>query len=615
MIAPIRAYAAAHRKLIVGLVLVAAVGGYVGYSRYRKAEQPSTYVLAAVQKGTLVTTVSGSGQVSVSDQLDVKPKASGDVVSVETDQGKDVKAGDVLIRIDASDAAKAVRDAQTSLASAKLAYDKLVQPADALTVAQAENAVSAATRALAQAKDAQAQLPIDTAQTLASAYEDGYNSASDAFIDMPNQMKDLKDLRGTDAVADQYVSDYKNILGQNSPLVLKWIADHDAAVVRYNQDFLYFKSVPRTADDATRYALISRTLETEQAVSQALQSAHAMLDAIVNTTYKDFTIAATVDAMRPKISADITAINGDITATQRAKDTIDTTARNAPVDQKKADDAVAAATETLKERTESLAKLKAGPDPLDVQSQKLAVKQRQDALSDAQAKLADYVVRAPIDGTVAKFSLKKGDQVSSGTAVATIITPQKFAEISLNEVDAVKVKAGDKATLRFDAIEGLDITGEVADVDLLGTVSQGVVTYDAKIVFDTQDPRVRSGMSINASVIIGIEQDVLLAPNAAVKTQGGVHYVQSFDAAIPRTGNGQVVSLTPPKRITVEIGASNDASTVITSGLKEGDEVVIREITAAAAGTASPSTGARIPGLPGAGGNATFRTGGGAFGR
>ncbi|HSD12352.1 MAG TPA: efflux RND transporter periplasmic adaptor subunit [Patescibacteria group bacterium] len=610
----IRAFVSAHRKLVIGLVLVAAVGGYVGYSRYRKAEQPATYVLAAAQKGTLVTTVNGSGQVSVSDQIDVKPKASGDVVSVETDQGKDVKAGDVLIRLDSRDAAKAVRDAQTSLASAKLAYDKLVQPADALTLAQAENAVSSATRSLAQAKEAQAQLPVTTAQTLSAAYEDGYNSASDAFIDIPNQMKDLKDLRGTDAVGDQYVSDYKNILGQNSPLVLKWVADHDAAVVRYNQDFLYFKSVPRTADDATRYALIARTLETEQAVSQALQSAHAMLDAVVNTTYKEFTIAATVDAMRPKIASDISTINGDISATQRAKDTIDTTTRNAPVDQKKADDAVTAAEENLKERTESLAKLKAGPDPLDIQSQKLSLKQRQDALIDAQEKLADYVVRAPIDGTVAKFSLKKGDSVSSGTAVATIITPQKFAEISLNEVDAVKVKQGDKATLAFDAIEGLGITGEVADVDLLGTVSQGVVTYNARIVFDTQDTRVRSGMSLNASVIIGVAQDVLLVPNAAVKTQNGVHYVQTFDASVPRNGSGQVVSLAAPNRTTVEIGESNDTSTIITSGLKEGDEVVVREIAASASGAAS-SSGVRIPGLPGAGGgNVQFRAGG-AFGR
>lgn len=609
MPASIRTFASARKKLIIGLILIAGVAGYVAYSRYKNAAQPTTYVLAAVKKGTLVKTVSGSGQVSISNQVDVKAKASGDVTAVLVQQGQDVKSGDVLIRIDSTDAVKAVRDAQTSLASAKLALDKLVQPADTLTIAQAENAVSSATRALAQAQDAQKQLPITAAQTLSSAYEDGYNSASQAFIDMPNYMKDLKDIRGTEAVGDQYVSDYRNILGQSSPLVDKWLADHDAAMTKYNIEFQYFKSVPRSADDATRYQLISRTLETEEAVSQALQSANAMFDAIVNTTYKGYTIASVVDAMRPKISSDISGINGDISATQRAKDTIDTTTMNAPIDQKKAADAVASAQETLQERTDSLAKLRAGADPLDVQSQRLDVKQRQDALTDAQTKLADYVVRAPFDGTIAKFSLKKGDPMTSGTAVATIITPQKFAEISLNEVDAVKVKPGDKATLTFDAIEGLQITGEVADVDLLGTVSQGVVTYNAKIVFDTQDTRVRSGMSLNAAVIVSVTPDVLLAPNAAIKTQGASHYVLTFDASVPRNANGQVVSLTAPARTPVEIGESNDSSTIITSGLKEGDEVVTREtLPNAKAATGTPTSGIRIPGITGGGGGG-FRPG------
>lgn len=607
MPASIRTFASARKKLIIGLILVAGVAGYVVYSRYKSAAQPTTYALATVQKGTLVKTVSGSGQVSISNQVDVKAKASGDVTAVLVQQGQDVKSGDVLIRIDSTDAAKAVRDAQTSLASARLSLDKLLQSADVLSIVQAENAVSSAARALAQAQDAQKQLPVTAAQTLSSAYEDGYNSASEAFIDMPNHMKDLKDMRGTDAVGDQYVSDYRNILGQSSPLVDKWLADHDAAMAKYNIEFQYFKSVPRSADDATRYQLISRTLETEEAVSQALQSANAMFDAIVNTTYKGYTIASVVDAMRPKISSDISGINGDISATQRAKDTIDTTTMNAPIDQKKAADAVASAQESLQERTDSLAKLKAGADPLDVQSQRLSLKQRQDALTDAQTKLADYVVRAPFNGTIAKFSLKKGDPMSSGTAVATIITPQKFAEISLNEVDAVKVKQGDKATLTFDAIEGLQITGDVADVDLLGTVSQGVVTYNAKIVFDTQDTRVRSGMSMNASIIVSVAPDVLLAPNAAIKTQSGSHYVPTFGASVPRNANGQVVSLTAPAHTPVEIGESNDTSTIITSGLKEGDEVVTRE-TLPNAKAATPTSGIRIPGITGGGGGG-FRPG------
>ena len=99
-----------------------------------------------------------------------------------------------------------------------------------------------------------------------------------------------------------------------------------------------------------------------------------------------------------------------------------------------------------------------------------------------------------------------------------LITKQKIAEISLNEVDAAKVKVGQKVTLTFDAIDGLSITGEVSEIDALGTVSQGVVTYGVKIAFDTQDERVKSGMSVSAAIITDVKQNVLLVPNAAVKS-------------------------------------------------------------------------------------------------
>src|SRR6185503_5946600 len=109
-----------------------------------------------------------------------------------------------------------------------------------------------------------------------------------------------------------------------------------------------------------------------------------------------------------------------------------------------------------------------------------------------------YTVRAPFSGTIAKLSVDKGDQASSGTTVATIISKNQIADLSLNEVDAAKVTVGQKATLTFDAVEDLSIAGAVASVDTLGTVSQGVVSYVVKIQFTTQDERVKPGMSVNA---------------------------------------------------------------------------------------------------------------------
>ena len=96
----------------------------------------------------------------------------------------------------------------------------------------------------------------------------------------------------------------------------------------------------------------------------------------------------------------------------------------------------------------------------------------------------------------------------------------------MNEVDVAKIKVGQKTTLTFDAIDGLSIAGEVIDIDAVGTVTQGVVNYNVKIGFDTQDERIKPGMSVSATIIIEVKQDVLLIPNSAIKSAGEAYYVE-----------------------------------------------------------------------------------------
>ncbi len=253
-------------------------------------------------------------------------------------------------------------------------------------------------------------------------------------------------------------------------------------------------------------------------------------------------------------------------------------------------DSITSADRSIKEKELSLAKLQ-DTDELSIRAKKIAVQQKEDALTTAKETLVDCSVYAPFAGVVAKVSLKKGDTASSGATVATLVTKQNIAEVSLNEVDAAKVKVGNKATLTFDAVSDLSITGTVAEVDSLGTVSQGVVTYTIKINFDTQDDRIKPGMSVSASIITDSQQDVLTVPNAAVKTSGNTSYVEIPDETVSSqssdTINGVLLTKTPKQQV-VEIGLANDTMTEIKSGLIEGDTVIIRTVTTN--GTSSTNT-------------------------
>jgi HlyD family secretion protein len=196
---------------------------------------------------------------------------------------------------------------------------------------------------------------------------------------------------------------------------------------------------------------------------------------------------------------------------------------------------------------------------------------------NAQNTYSNTVVTAPFDAVVGAVNAKIGDQASAGTAMFTLITSNQLADIALNEVDATKVHLGQKATLTFDAVPDLILAGTVSEVSPLGAVSQGVVSYSVKVSLDTLDSRVKPGMSVNANIITGIKEDVLVVPNEAVKSQARTSYVEVPYDGFTSASTSPVVTLpTAPSRVTVTVGVSNDSSTEIVSGLTLGDWVVVK---------------------------------------
>ncbi len=600
------------RKFTTGIALVLIVGiGYFGYGKIFNNNGIVRYATAQVQKGTMIVSLSGSGQVSVSNQVDIKPKASGDIVYVGVKNGQEVKAGTLIAQLDAKDAQKAVRDAETNLESAKLSFEKLKKPADALSILQAENS-------LAQAKESKQKAEDD----LKKAYEDGFNTVANAFLDLPTIMAGLEDTffdntidRNSDNIT-WYVNqtDYRN---DERDKTIRYRDDvynaYNRARSAYTKSFDNYKLASRTSDTQTIEALILETYETTKIIADTVKTSNNYIDFVQDAMeQRDIPIPSTVSTHQANLDSYTNKTNTHLLNLLSIKRTIQTSKET-----------IINADRAIAEKTESLAKLKVGADALDIQSSELTIKQRENALLDAKEKLADYFVRAPFDGVIAKVDAKKGDPVSSAAVIAMLITRQKLAEISLNEVDVAQVKIGQKATLTFDAIPNLTITGQVAEVDAVGTVSQGVVTYTVKIGFDTQDDRVKTAMSVSAAIVTEAKPDVLLVPSSAVKSQSGVSYVEIVEGddqniALAANVSGAILK-NVPRRQTVTAGTSNDEFMEVVEGLKAGDVVVTRMIQPSAVQSQTQQQGGlRIPGLPtggrGAGGGGIRGGGGGEFG-
>ncbi|MFA5995304.1 MAG: biotin/lipoyl-binding protein [Patescibacteria group bacterium] len=224
----------------------------------------------------------------------------------------------------------------------------------------------------------------------------------------------------------------------------------------------------------------------------------------------------------------------------------------------------------IEEKEQALTELKAGASSTELAIQQLEVQDKQSKLADLISQREDYIIKAPTAGMVALINYTVGETINGGsanvtsdTALAVIISKTKNATIAINEVDVPKISVGQKVDLTFDALPDLAITGTVTAVDLIGTVEQNVVYNNATINFDTQDDRIMNGMTVTANIIIQNKMDILILPTTAIKTKNQASYVQLPDAS----------------QVTISIGISDDDNTEITSGLKEGDIVVLKTKT------------------------------------
>lgn len=562
-------YFFAHKIRSVFAIFLVFIAGYWVYQKAFASDTETRYVLSTVSKSTIIVSVSGSGQVSPSNQVDIHPKASGQITSVRIKNGQTVSAGDVIAYIDSTDAMASVRDAQDSLKSAQLSLQKVQKPADQLTLTQAQNAVDKARESKATAEN-----------DLAKAYSNAVTDITATFLDLPDLMTNYKDtvIGSSSNHNSQWNIDYYRNAVQtfdNNAITYRdnTYETYKTAKARYDGALGKWQSITSASSQADIEAALSDTYDMTQTISTGLNTTNAFIRFYSDTLKnRDQTPVASASTALTSLNTYITTTNQhtselltDINAIRTAKN------------------AIASANRSITESEQSLQKTKDGTDTLDIQSAQLTVNQRQNALLTAQNNLADYVIRAPFDGTIANLNLNVGDEVSSGTTVATEITSQDLAVLSVNEVDAAKIESGQKATLTFDAIDDLTLTGVVTNVNPIGTVSSGVVSYEVQIAFDAQDSRVKAGMTVNASIITNLKQDALVVPSSAVKSQNGTSYVLVFDTPPENEDSASssaqgVTSDTAPRQQVVETGLTNDTDTEITSGLKEGDTFVTRTI-------------------------------------
>jgi HlyD family secretion protein len=241
---------------------------------------------------------------------------------------------------------------------------------------------------------------------------------------------------------------------------------------------------------------------------------------------------------------------------------------------------------------------------MEADEQNLLVLQHQ--IDAAQAEIArdkdnlSYTtILSPIDGIVTRVNAKEGEVVVTGTMNNPGTVIMEVADLSEMQVDAqidesniASVHEGQKAKVRISAypddvfdgkvkLVGLDVADARTGGQMGGSPAAQGRWYRAQIVVDTKGKRIPAGLSADADIETNMHQNVLKVPTqavmgraidelpAAVKSRPEVDKNKTLATVVFKVDGGKAV-ITP-----VTIGASDMTHTVIESGLKEGDQIIV----------------------------------------
>jgi HlyD family secretion protein len=203
---------------------------------------------------------------------------------------------------------------------------------------------------------------------------------------------------------------------------------------------------------------------------------------------------------------------------------------------------------------------------VDIEVAKLKIAAAQSRLASARIAKRLLTVRATHAGTVTSLIAVRGIPVDATTPLMTVADLDHLAaQVDLSEFDVARVKLGQKATVRVDALGGKPYPGKVTYAAPTGYDNNGVVTFPVRISIGAA-AGLRAGMNVSVRIIVAQRDNVVKIPLEAVSRDDEDRtVVEVLDAS------GKPVT----KPVTTGL-ASND-SVEIVEGLKAGDRVALPE--------------------------------------
>ena len=456
----------------VGVVVI-IVAAVAARNISRKASVPKDaavdevgVVVAEVAQGDLSQEVIVTGTVKSDLEVNLVPKAAGRVLSVGVEVGTPVRAGQVLVRLDATDYKAALRQAEAGLSGAKARLAQVRSGAGPQDLKQAQAAVN------------QAQASLEGARR-------GLAAAKNQYENRTNTQAQINAAQTQLAVSEAAVNSAQTGL-----------ASAKARAESANSNLARMEQLFRQ-DAITRQQLDGARLEADLAQAQ-------------------------VDAALSGLRQAQASFEGSRKGLQSAEDIhSNRTLAQQQVDSAQSQYEIAkAACEAAEAR---FAQLKAGARTEEIAVASSAVEQAQAGVEQARLQLANTVITSPIDGVVAQRMIQPGEMASPGQPILVLVQANRLTmEAQVAETVIPHLVEGQAAVAEVDALPGLKIPGKIKN--LAPAADSRTKGFLVRVLLGNTEG-LKAGMLGKLILQTSEEKQVLKIPLAAVVSRGDKDYV------------------------------------------------------------------------------------------
>ncbi len=560
-----------RRIFIAVIVLIALLVGISAFALHSKMSSgKSESVTAEVTRGTVNNVIEGTGTIAAISQYEITSLAKGDVVADYFEEGDYVTKDQLLYKIDSESVNKNIEKQKNSIEKAQLSYSDAAQSASDLNVKS------------------------DISGVVMNVYvSEGDNVQSGTKI---ADVTDSSSLYITLPFGD---SDARSIyVGEGATVTLSGNLQTLYGTVTSVSSGTYTNSYGVNVSDVEICVTNPGTV-TEGEAATAMVGVFACYDS---------------GTVKYKNSRTITAkTSGEVTAIRRKKG-------------------------SSVKSGETIVSLKSTNASRSVKEAQISLKDAQLSLDNLYDDLEDYNITSPIDGKVIQKNIKAGEKLETNStntmAIIADLSTLTF-DISIDELDISSISEGQEVSITADAIIGKTFTGKVSKISIVGESEQGVTSYPVTVtVDDGEDTGLIPGMNVTAQIIVDSAKDVLRVPVSAVRGGGflivkgkGESTAQTSDnkdempqdksnGADNKSGTDESSDSKNREKsamqkidvpdgyhlVRVETGLSDGSFIEIKDGdVKEGDTVLLPDITASSDSKDSEQQGMLGGGMPGGG--------------